>query len=197
MEKPKILQAEPCRTDSLWQLHTYELLFLLYGAIDTLIAHLHAIRASWLFLTALQCSLSALIHPVVVSHIGLTLTLRVLQLKHPPRLLRCALILRFLTARLSSLRLRGESFLASVGDILCSIIRASRVYDIVMEFESDARKLASPHQDGENGWQWSVERHTFELAFACQPMSVKKPCLLSSPLSFLHRKISRIASFKI
>lgn len=94
-------------------------------------------------------------------HTGLTLTLRVLQLKQPPRLLRCALIRRFLTARLSSLRLRGESFLASVGDILCSIIRASCVYVIVMGFESDARKLACPHQDGENGWRMECRTSYF------------------------------------
>ena len=153
MKEPQVLQTEARRADSLWQLRSHKLLFFLCRGIDAFVAHLHAIRASWLFLTALQRSLSALIHPVVISHTGLTLTLRVLQLKHPPRLLRCALILRFLTAKLSSLRLRGESFLASVGDILCSIIRASRVYVIVMGFESDARKLACPHQDGENGWR--------------------------------------------
>lgn len=51
----------------------------------------------------------------------LTLTLRVLHIKHPPRDLRCALMRRFRTARLSSLRLSGESFLVVVSGGVRSI----------------------------------------------------------------------------
>lgn len=126
MEEPQILQAESRRADSLWQLRAYELLFLMRIAIHTLVAHLHAVRASWLLLTALRYILSAEFHfPIAMPQISPTLTLRCLHIKHPPRLFLCALIRRFRTARLSSLS--GESFRVSVGDMLCSILCASPI----------------------------------------------------------------------
>lgn len=129
MKEPQVLQTKSRGADSLWQLRAYELLFLMRIAIDALVAHLHAVRASWLLLTALRYMLLAKFHfPIAIPQILPTLTLRCLHIKHPPRLFLCALIRRFRTARLSSLS--GESFRVSVGDMLCSILCASPICEI-------------------------------------------------------------------
>ena len=149
MKEPQVLQAESRRTDSLWQLRSYELLFLMRIAIDTLVAHLHAVRASWFLLAALRYALLAGLYiSIVMPQISPTLTLRCLHIKHPPRLFLCALIRRFRTARLSSLS--GESFLVSVGDMLCSILCASPICAIASLREmSTAERLHVARVAGE------------------------------------------------
>ena len=127
MKEPQVLQTKSRGADSLWQLRAYELLFLMRIAIDALVAHLHAVRASWLLLTALRYMLLAKFHfPIAIPQILPTLTLRCLHIKQPPLDFLWALIRRFRTARLSSLR--GESLRVSVGDMLCSIAWTSSVH---------------------------------------------------------------------
>ena len=129
MKEPQVLQTEARRADSLWQLRSHKLLFFLCRCIDAFVAHLHAVRASWLLLTALRYMLLAKFHfPIAIPQILPTLTLRCLHIKHPPRLFLFALIRRFRTAILSSLS--GESFRVSVGDMLCSILCASPLCEI-------------------------------------------------------------------